>query len=121
MCTYLVMQSSWHTHIHTYIRTDTHVLLHVGEEDRGVGAVGEDVLHGIPLVDAELIGGEATLVVADPGQEQAAWVVVVTAGHVAGLVERLQRRPDTQRDTRTGRERVQRDGEETWRKREVTP
>lgn len=52
-----------------------------------------DVLHGVPLVDARLVRGDPALVVADPGQEQTAGVVVVTAGHLTRLVERLQGRP----------------------------
>lgn len=52
-----------------------------------------DVLHGVPLVDADLVRGDLALVVADPGQEQTAGVVVVTAGHLTRLVERLQGRP----------------------------
>lgn len=71
----------------------TVVYSHVGEEDGRVGAVGLDVLHGVPLVDADLVGGDLALVVADPGQEQTAGVVVVTAGHLTRLVERLQGRP----------------------------
>lgn len=52
-----------------------------------------DVLHGVPLVDADLVRGDLALVVADPGQEQTTGVVVVTAGHLARLVERLQGGP----------------------------
>lgn len=49
-----------------------------------------DVLHGIPLIDAELVGGDPALVVADPGQKQAARVVVMAASHLTGFVQRLQ-------------------------------
>lgn len=44
------------------------------------------VLHGVPLIDERLIGRDPALVVADPGEEQAAWEVVVTAGHLAGFM-----------------------------------
>lgn len=53
------------------------------------------VLHGVPLVDQRLVGGDPALIVADPGEEQAAREVVVTPGHVAGFMEGLQRRPLT--------------------------
>lgn len=53
------------------------------------------VLHGIPLVDEGLVGGDPALIVADPGEEQAAREVVVTPGHLAGFMEGLQRRPLT--------------------------
>lgn len=69
----------------------------VSEEDWGVGAVRLHVLHGVPLVDADLVGGDAALVVADPGQEQGARVVVVAAGNLAGFVQRLQGRPEAHR------------------------
>lgn len=66
---------------------------HVSEEDGRVGAVGLDVLHGVPLVDADLVGGDLALVVADPGQEQTAGEVVMATSHLTRLVERLQGRP----------------------------
>lgn len=71
----------------------TVVYSHVGEEDGRVGAVGLDVLHGVPLVDADLVGGDLALVVADPGQEQTAGEVVMATSHLTRLVERLQSRP----------------------------
>lgn len=49
-----------------------------------------DVLHGVPLVDAELVGCDPALVVADPGQKQAARVVVMAASHLTRFVERLE-------------------------------
>lgn len=55
------------------------------------------VLHGVPLVDERLVGGDPALIVADPGEKQAAREVVVTAGHLAGFMEGLQRRPLTER------------------------
>lgn len=48
------------------------------------------VLHGVPLVDAVLVGRDPALVVADPGQKQAAGVVVMATGHLAGFMEGLQ-------------------------------
>lgn len=55
------------------------------------------ILHGVPLVDERLVGGDPALIVADPCEEQAAREVVVTAGHLAGFMEGLQRRPLTRR------------------------
>lgn len=55
------------------------------------------VLHGVPLVNECLVGGDPALIVADPGEEQAAREVVVTAGHLAGFMEGLQRRPSMRR------------------------
>lgn len=55
------------------------------------------VLHGVPLVDERLVRGDPALIVADPGEEQAAREVVVTAGHFAGFMEGLQCRPLTER------------------------
>jgi len=52
-----------------------------------------DVLHGVPLVDPDLVRGHAALVVADPRQEQAAREVVMATGHLGRLVQRLQCRP----------------------------
>lgn len=63
------------------------VYLQVCEGNRRVCAVRLDVLHGVPLIYAQLVGGDLALVVADPGQEQAAWVVVMAACHLAGFVE----------------------------------
>lgn len=55
--------------------------------------MGLDVLHGVPLVDAQLIRGDPTLVVADPGHKQAAWVMVMAASNLTCFVEGLQCRP----------------------------
>lgn len=65
----------------------------VCEEDGGIGTIWLHILHGVPFVDAELAGGHSALVVADPSQEQAAWVVVMATSHLAGFVERLQGGP----------------------------
>lgn len=46
-----------------------------------------DILHGVPLIYTQLVGGDLALVVADPGQEEAAWVVVMAASHLAGFVQ----------------------------------
>lgn len=67
----------------------------VCEENWWIGAVWLDILHGVPLVHAELVGWDPALVVADPGQEQAAWVVIMAASHLACFVKRLQGWPDS--------------------------
>lgn len=64
--------------------------LHIREEHGRIGAVRLHVLHGVPLVDAYLVGGDPALVVADPGEEQAAGEVVVTTSHFTRLVKRLK-------------------------------
>lgn len=66
----------------------------VCEEDGWIGTVRFDILHGVPFVDTQLAGWDSALVVADPGQEQAAWVVVVAASHLASFVEWLQGWPE---------------------------
>lgn len=66
----------------------------VCEEDGWIGTVRLHVLHGVPLVDTELVGCHPALVVADPGQKEAAWVVVMATSHLAGLVERLEGWPE---------------------------
>lgn len=53
------------------------------------------VLQGVPLVDAQLAGGDAAAVEGHPGQEGAAGVVVVATSDLTSLVERLEGRPDT--------------------------
>ena len=45
------------------------------------------ILHGVPLIDADLVGGDPALIVADPGEEQAAREVVMTTSHVTRFVE----------------------------------
>lgn len=45
--------------------------------------MGLHILHGVPLIDAHLVRGDPALIVADPGEEQTTWVVVVTTGHLA--------------------------------------
>lgn len=67
----------------------------LAEAERGPGVVRLHVLQGVPLVDAQLARGDAAAVVADPGQEGAAGVVVVAASYLARLVKRLEGRPDT--------------------------
>ena len=62
----------------------------VCEEDGRIGTVRLDILHGVPFIDAELVGGDPALVVADPGQKQAAWVVVMAASYLTGFVQGLQ-------------------------------
>lgn len=51
------------------------------------------ILHGVPLVDARLVGADPALIVADPGEEQASREVVVTTSHLAGFMEGLEGRP----------------------------
>lgn len=53
------------------------------------------VLHGVPLVDVCLVGGDPALIVANPGEEQAAWEIVMASGHLACFMERLERRPES--------------------------
>lgn len=67
---------------------------HVCEENRWVGTVRLDILHGIPFVDTELVRCDPALVVADPGQKQAARVVVMAASHLACFVEWLEGWPE---------------------------
>lgn len=76
-----------------------YVYSQVGEKDGWTGTVGLDILHSVPFVDTELTGWDPALVVADPGQEQAAWVVVMAASHLAGFVEWLQGRPGSHKET----------------------
>lgn len=80
--------------VHIYVVIPFLHYSQVCEENRWIGTVRLDVLHGVPLVDTELVGGDPALVVADPGQEQAAWVVVMTASHLARFVERLEGWPE---------------------------
>lgn len=70
----------------------------VCEENGWVGTMWLDVLHGVPLIDTELVGWDSALVVADPGQEQAAWIVVMTTSHLTCFVERLKGRPEAHGD-----------------------
>lgn len=73
-----------------------HLLVYsqVCEENWWIGTVWLHILHGVPLVDTELVGWDPALVVADPGQKQAAWVVVMAASHLACFVERLEGWPE---------------------------
>lgn len=75
--------------------------LHVREENWRVGTVWLHVLHGVPLVDAGLVGGDPALIVADPGEEQAAWKVVMTTGHLAGFMEWLEGWPVRKKTKKT--------------------
>ena len=65
----------------------------VCEQGGGVGPRGLEVLHGVPLVDAALLGADAALIVGGPEQRHAPWEVVVPPRHLAGLVQDLQGRP----------------------------
>lgn len=68
-----------------------HSLVH--KQGRGVGPRGLHVLHGVPLVDAALLGADAALVVGGPDESHAPGEVVVPPCHFAGLVKDLQGRP----------------------------
>lgn len=74
----------------------------VREQGGGVGPRGLQVLHGVPLVDAALLGANAALVVGGPEQRHAPGEVVVPACHLAGLVEDLQGRPGVRRGRGSG-------------------
>lgn len=85
----------------------------VCEQGGGVGPCGLEVLHGIPLVDAALLGADAALVVGGPEQRHAPWEVVVPPRHLTGLVQDLQGRPGARggaegqgQETRGGRTAV---------------
>lgn len=58
-----------------------------------VGPRALQVGHGVPLVDAALLRGDAALVEGHPREGDAPWEVVEAAGHLACLVEDLQGRP----------------------------
>lgn len=77
-----------------------HLLVH--KQGRGVGPRGLQVLHGVPLVDAALVGADAALVVGGPDESHAAGEVVVSSRHFAGLVKDLQGRPGVRRGTGSG-------------------
>lgn len=67
----------------------------LAEAQRGLGVVRFHVLQDVPLVDAQLAGRDAAAAVeVDPSEGGATGVVVVTASDLAGLVERLDGRPD---------------------------
>lgn len=70
--------------------------LHIREEHGRIGTVWLHILHGVPLIDAYLVGGDPALIVADPGEEQAAWEVVVTTSHLARFMEWLEGWPTTE-------------------------
>lgn len=65
----------------------------VDEHGGRVGPRGLQVGHGVPLVDAALLRGDAALVEGHPREGDAPWEVVEAAGHLACLVEDLQGRP----------------------------
>lgn len=60
--------------------------------------MGLDILHGIPFVDRRLVRVDMALIVTDPGEEEAAWVVVVDPSHFAGFVKALQGGPGDRGD-----------------------
>lgn len=49
--------------------------------------------HGIPLIDAALLGGDAALVERHPRESNAPWEVVEPTRHLACLMEDLQGGP----------------------------
>lgn len=67
--------------------------LHICEEGGRVGPVGLDILHGIPLVDRRLVRVDVALIVTDPREEEAPWIVVVAPCHFTSLMQTLQSRP----------------------------
>lgn len=72
-----------------------HLLVH--KQRGGVGPRGLQVLHGVPLVDAALLGADAALIVGGPDESYAPREVVVPPGHFTGLVKHLQGRPGERR------------------------
>lgn len=54
---------------------------------------GLQVGHGIPLIDAALLWGDAALIEGHPSESNATWEVVEPAWHLACFVEDLQGRP----------------------------
>lgn len=69
----------------------------VDKQGGGVGPRGLQVLHGVPLVDAALLGADATLVVGGPEESHTPGEVVVPSCHFAGLVKDLQGGPGVRR------------------------
>lgn len=67
----------------------------VDKHGGGVRPQGLQVSHGVPLVDAALLWGDAALIVTHPGEGHSPGEVVVPAGHLTHLVEDLQSRPGT--------------------------
>lgn len=67
--------------------------LHVCEEHGRVRTVRLHVLHGVPLINEVLVRCHMALIVTDPGEEETAWIVVMTSCHFANLMQGLQGRP----------------------------
>lgn len=63
----------------------------VSEHGGRIGPHGLQVLHGVPLVDAALLGGDAALIVARPGERNSTGKVVISPRHLARFVQHLQR------------------------------
>lgn len=80
--------------------TALHLLVH--KQGRGVRPCGLQVLHGVPLIDAALIGADAAFVVGSPDESHAPGEVVVSPSHFAGLVKDLQGRPRVRTGTGSG-------------------
>lgn len=43
-------------------------------------------MHSIPLIDRGLVGVDVALIVTDPREEEAPWVVIVASGHLTRLM-----------------------------------
>jgi len=65
----------------------------VGEHGGRVGPGGVQVGHGVPLIDAALLWGDAALIEGHPRESNPPLEVVEAAGHLARFVEDLQGRP----------------------------
>lgn len=74
----------------------------VNKQGWGVRPSGLQVLHGIPLVDAALLGADTTLIVGGPDESHAPGEVVVPSSHFTGLVKDLQGRPGVRRGRGSG-------------------
>lgn len=68
-----------------------HILVH--KQRWGVRPRGFQVLHGVPLINAALLGADAALIVGGPDERHAPREVVVPSSHFAGLVKHLQGGP----------------------------
>lgn len=67
------------------------ILVH--KQGWGVGSRGLQILHGIPLIDAALLGADAALIVGGPDERHPTREVVVPPCHFTGLVKHLEGRP----------------------------
>lgn len=65
----------------------------VDKHGRWVWPRGLQVFHGVPLIDATLVWGDAAFIVAHPGESHASRKVVIPAWYLTHLVQHLQCRP----------------------------